>query len=213
MLGWKAASQAVVARADADGYSTGVGLILASATLSAAPSIVGLATAVGLGGAGAIAWSVLFALIIAPLRVADTYFSRTSPPGTATTTPPRSFIKHITRSPGLKPLAWFVLALLVLVSATFIGQTTSQAVIEFSSDLLPTRATHIALVVGALGAALAIAPLRKVAPWLAWIAMTAWIVVLGVSTMAALTAPGLALGAFGRGVKNCALRRDGCRRV
>src|SRR5687768_18351864 len=44
-----------------------------------AAGAVGAATAVSLGGAGAIAWVWIFSLALAPLRMAETILARTAP--------------------------------------------------------------------------------------------------------------------------------------
>lgn len=58
-------------------------LALSAAASIGAGAVVSAATAVGLGGPGALPWLWLFGLLFAPIRLAEALLARTSPPGKA----------------------------------------------------------------------------------------------------------------------------------
>ncbi len=171
---------------------------LAAAASYGAAGAVGAATAVSLGGAGAVAWVWLFAILIAPLRMAETLLARTAPPGQAGKASGSLAGRLLTEGGAAAGLGWALLVLVPLAGLAFYGGTHGEAVMEAADQLLPGSALALGLAVAAVAAVLSLAPLDRAGSILGWIAAVALIAFFGVALTAVLAEPGRAFGGFGR---------------
>lgn len=160
--------------------SPGAVLALSTATTSGAGAIIGAATAISLGGVGAIAWLWLFGLLVAPLRYGEAFLSRSAPPGKAgvpgTTgslaarlaSDPQTAIQNLGVAIGLLvPVAAFVV----------VGGLHGTALAETAESVLPGSAIYLAVVAAAGGAALLLVPdARRVIGWVGVVALVALVV-------------------------------------
>ncbi|MCZ7682250.1 MAG: alanine:cation symporter family protein [Sandaracinaceae bacterium] len=171
---------------------------LASAASFGAAGAVGAATAVSLGGAGAIAWVWLFALLLAPLRMAEALLARTAPPGQAGK-PQGSLAGRLLAEKGaLSVLGWALLVLVPLAGLAFYGGTHGEAVVDAAGELLPGSALALGLTVAGAAAVLALLPPERAGSILGWIGAVALVVLFGAALTAFLAEPGRAFGGFGR---------------
>lgn len=164
-----------------------------------AAGAVGAATAVSLGGAGAVAWVWLFAFLLAPLRMAEAALSRTAPPGRAGKATGSLAARLLTDpSRPIQSLGWALIVLVPLAGFAFFGGVHGEAVTGAAEHLLPGSALALGLAVAGLGAVLALVPLSRSATILGWMAIVALIAFFGVALTAFISEPGPAIGAFGR---------------
>jgi AGCS family alanine or glycine:cation symporter len=176
-------------------------VVLSAVATYGAAGAVGAATAVSLGGAGAIAWVWLFTLLLAPLRVGEALLARTAPPGQAGART-GSLAGRLMAEPGggLRALGWALLVLVPLVGLAFYGGVHGQAVADASERLLPGSALTVGLVVAAAGALFALVPLQRGGSILGWIGLVALVTLFGAACVAFFSEPGRAFGGFGRAI-------------
>lgn len=171
---------------------------LAAAATCGAAGAIGAATAVSLGGAGAVAWVWLFAILLAPLRMAETLLARTAPPGQAGK-PQGSLAGRLLAEKGpLAGLGWVLLVLVPLAGLAFYGGTHGEAVVDAAGELLPGSALALGLSVAVAAAVLALLPPERAGSILGWIGAVALVVLFGAALTAFLAEPGRAFGGFGR---------------
>ncbi len=168
----------------------GTAVLLGAAMTHGSAAAVSAATAVSLGGAGALAWLWLFGLLIAPLRYAETWLARTAPPGQpgaiARGSLASRFIhdsSRIVRGTGI------ALAVLVpLAGFAYVGGVHGEAAMDAAERLLPGSAQSIGVGVAAIAAILVLPALAKPAPaasvMLGWLALGAVLTVFGVALIA-----------------------------
>src|SRR5690606_26082413 len=149
---------------------------LASVASYGAAGAVGAATAVSLGGAGAVAWVWLFTILLAPLRMGEALLARTAPPGKAGK-PTGSLAGRLLAEKGfLSGLGWALLGLVPLAGFAFYGGTHGEAVVDAADELLPGSALALGLTVAGAALVLALLPLDRAGSILGWIAAVALIV-------------------------------------
>lgn len=175
----------------------------ASAALSGAASlgagaIVSGATAVSLGGAGALAWLWIVALFVAPLRVADVLLARTNPPGRASGEPPGSLARRLEGEPGggVRWLGGGVLVALLVAGTVGVFAVHGAAVGEAARLLAPERSALVGVVVAL--ASIALVAIDWLRPWVGWIALFALFALFVLFGVAAFAEPSRALGALGQ---------------
>lgn len=175
--------------------------LLATLASFGAAGAVGTATAVALGGPGAIAWVWLFTFLLAPLRMAEAALARTAPPGRAGGGTFSLAGRLIAEPNGaLRALGWTLLVLVPLAAFAFVGGVHGAAVADAAEQLLPGRALALTLGVAALAALGALLPLRRAGALLGWIGAAALLVLLAAALVAAFSEPGRALTSLGRAV-------------
>lgn len=198
VAGFKATKESDEGAGDFSGLAA---VVLDSVASLGALGVVGAATAVSLGGVGALAWLWLFSFLGAPLRMAETVLARTGPIGQAagaSLSLPNRLLKE--DSVAARAMGFVLLALAVLVGLFFAGSTHGVAVVEAATGLVPAGAKTIVLVVAVVGAVLAlIGPARgaKLAAALGGLALVLLIVACGLSIA---TNPGRGFGIFGRAI-------------
>ncbi len=174
---------------------------MSTVTSYGAAAAVGAATAVSLGGPGAIAWVWLFSFFLAPLRMGEAVLARTAPPGQAGS-PTGSLAGRLLGdgSPLIKGLGWALLVLVPLAGFVFFGGTHGGAVIEASEQLLPGSALTLGVLVAVAGAALAMIPRKRASSILGWIAAVSLIALFGAALMALFSDPLRGIGGIGRAI-------------
>lgn len=173
-------------------------VVLSAVASYGAAGAVGAATAVSLGGAGAVAWVWLFAILLAPLRVAEAVLARTAPPGRAGVRT-GSLAGRLLAEPGaLRVMGWALLVLVPLVAVSFFGGAHGRAVSDAADRLLPGSALPLGLGVAGAGALLALVPMRRAGSVLGWIGAVALVTLLGAALVAFFHDPSRAFGGFAR---------------
>jgi Na+/alanine symporter len=181
-----------------DGVPPAAPVFRAAAASLGAGAVVGGATAVALGGAGALAWLWLFGLVLAPLRMGDVLLARTSPPGRAGGEPPGTLVGRLEAdaSPGVRALGAALLVALTIAASLGVLGVHGEAVREASEAALPGSGVGVGVAVAVVGAVLAISGRDK--PWLAWVAGVAVVAMLLLGFVACLADVGRAVGAVAR---------------
>jgi Na+/alanine symporter len=178
----------------------------ASAALAAVASYgaagaIGAATAVSLGGAGAIAWVWLFALLLAPLRMGETLLARSAPPGKTGQVPGSLAGRLLADRAGfVQGLGWVLLALVPIAAFAYYGGAHGAAVRDAAERLYAPGGTEIALAVALMGAALALVPLRRAGTLLGWAGAVLMLAIVGTAIAALASEPSRGVGAFGRSI-------------
>ncbi|AKF08232.1 alanine:cation symporter family protein [Sandaracinus amylolyticus] len=183
----------------------GTSVLLSSAATWGAAAAVSAATAVALGGPGAIAWLWLFGLLIAPLRYAEVLLARSAPPGKAGEDAHGSLATRLANdsAPALRAIGLALVVLVPLAAFAFVGGVHGGAAADAAGQLLPGSETYVGIAV-AVVAALAVLPAlgRPVATpasaVLGWIALAALGTLFGVAFAAMLQDPARAFGTIPR---------------
>ncbi len=173
-------------------------IALSSAASLGAGAVIAGATAISLGGAGALAWLWIAGFVIAPLRVADVLLARTSPPGRAGGGPSGSLAARLGED-GDERVRWLgILELLALVVASSIGifAIHASAVAQAAEIVAPEHA--IALGVGVAAVAALFVAVPRLRAWLAPSAGASLVVLVLAGILASLADPTRALGAIPR---------------
>jgi len=174
----------------------------AVATYGAAAA-VGAATAVALGGPGAIPWVWLFSFLLAPLRVAEAVLSRTAPAGKAGTETGSLAGRLFAEDAGwLQGLGWALVVLVPLTAFAFFGGTHGTAVLGAAEQLLPGSAFALGLGVAVLGGLMALAPIKRAGSILGWIATVALIALFGAALVVLFGDLGRGLGGLSRALQD-----------
>jgi AGCS family alanine or glycine:cation symporter len=179
-------------------------LLLGTAATWGSAAAVSAATAVSLGGPGAIAWLWLFGLLLAPLRYAETLLARTSPPGKAGADAKGSLGARLAAD-DWRPAAGLGQALGVLVplaAFAWIGGAHGTAVAEIGARVVPDGGLAVGLAVALVSALLVALALGRAgvhaSTFVGWLALAALATVLGVCIVAFFHDAGRGFGAFGR---------------
>lgn len=189
--GWRAlAHQDTSAPGDSPGNAVALATV---ATVGAGAAVSG-ASAVALGGAGALAWLWLFGILLAPLRFADVFLARTSPPGRARGVSPGSLVARAEAAPGRwAKFSGRVLAfLLVLVSTAGVAALHGLAVRRLTELVVPGGESVLGLVLAF--AAAAVAWFGRGRTSVGWAAVGALAALALMGFFACLIDPGRALG-------------------
>ena len=167
-------------------------------TYGAAGSI-GAVTAIGLAGPAAIAWSWIFALLVAPIAMAEALMSRTSTPGGGSG-PSGSLTRRLwgADSAALRGIGGALLLSAVLVTVFFFAGPQSIALQETIEAVLPGNLVPMLAGASVIAAALALAGPARTG------ALTSWLGLAGVGALvvtcvwACLADPGRAFSAIPR---------------
>ena len=181
------------------------GLGLAAVASHGAAAAVGAATAVSLGGAGSIGWIWLFCLVVAPLRYAETWLSRTHAPGAKDTKGAGGAGSLAARlrgasDPMSRGLGWALLILLPLSGLLFVGGTHGAALIESSRAVLPGATIYLVGGAAVAAAILAGVPIRHTGAIAGYLAIAAFVVLTSVAAWACFFEPGRIVSTLGRAV-------------
>jgi AGCS family alanine or glycine:cation symporter len=187
--------------------------LLATAATWGSAAAVSAATAVSLGGPGALAWLWLAGLLIAPLRYAETLLARTAPLGKGGTQVRGSLATRLVQggSPIPRALGVALLGLVPLAAFAWVGGAHGLAVTDAASQLLPGSEAPLGIAVAIASAiliALSIGPSlgwrisTAVPAGLGWLALAALLALFGVILAAILHDVGRALGGIGRAVED-----------
>jgi Na+/alanine symporter len=185
---------------DAHGaWSPLLAVTLAATVSTGAAAVVGLATAIGVGGTGAIAWTVLFALLAAPLRGAEVFLARTS----AVSAPQGAHTGSLAGRERGHVLVRRLLVASAAVAVLGFASVTANALLGLSMPAASvTPSVSIPLAVAAAGLGLALIP----APWslrlLGATSAIAWTVVFAIAIACATHDPSLAAGALPRAISD-----------
>jgi Na+/alanine symporter len=171
--------------------ATAIGLSTA-ATLGAGV-VVSTATAISLGGPGALAWLWLFSFLIAPLRVGEALLARTAPPGKAGKAT-GSLAAHLAGDsrPGVAMLGNALFVLVPIAAVAVVGGLHGPAVVGAAEALFPGSAEAIGFGVATAAALFAI--FGRDRAWLGWTALGAIVVLATACLVSILSDPGRALG-------------------
>lgn len=172
---------------------------LAASVSTGAASVVGLATAIGVGGTGAIAWTILFALFAVPLRSAEVFLARTS----AASAPEGAHTGSLAGRERGHALVRRLLVGSAILAVLGFAAVTAHALLGLSMPAASvTPSVPVALAVAGAGLALALIP----APWslrlLGATSAIAWTVVFAIAVACASHDPNLAAGALPRAISD-----------
>lgn len=174
----------------------------AVATYGAAAA-VGAATAIALGGPGAIPWVWLFSFLLAPLRVAEAVLSRTAPAGKAGTETGSLAGRLLAEDAGwLQGLGWALVVLVPLTAFAFFGGTHGTAVLGAAEQLLPGSAFALGIGVAVVAGLLALAPVERAGSILGWIATVSLIALFGAALVTLFGDLGRGMGGIGRALQD-----------
>lgn len=177
---------------------TAAAVALSIAAQQGAAATLAAATAVSLGGPGALGWLFLFAFLMAPLRMGEAFLARTSAPGDVAKGVPGTLAARLGRSPSLSALGSAVGFLGVLVAFAFVGGVHGGAIRELAGQLVPRGALFLGLGVAVVGAALIALGARRAGAVAAYVTLAALLVVALVALLAAMSHPSRAFGAIAR---------------
>ncbi len=176
---------------------------------------VSAATAVALGGAGALAWLWLFGALLLPVRYAETLLARSAPPGQAGRAARGTLGARLSADPSpiLRALGQGVTVLLPIAALAWVGGAHGGALMDASAQLSPGNEGLLTIGVAVLAGVLA---------WLAsgragtggvtlvgWFSVVAVLALLGVSTAAILHEPSRALGGIPRAFEDAFAGAEG----
>ncbi len=179
----------------------GAATLLSAVASYGAAGAVGAATAVSLGGAGAIAWVWLFTFLMMPLRMGEAALARTAPPGRAGE-PTGSLAGRLLDDPvgGLRFAGAALLVLVPLAGFAFYGGTHGAALTGAAEHLAAGSAAPIVLIVAGLGVVLALLPPKRVGALAGWIAVVAVLALFAAGLVAFLSEPARGFSGFGRAI-------------
>ncbi len=172
---------------------------LSAAATYGAAGAVGSATAVALGGPGAVAWVWLFTLLLMPLRMGEAALARTAPVGRAgDTTGSLAGRLMNDAAGGPRAIGWAIFVLVPLAAFAFYGGSHGEAVTDAADQLQPGSALTLGLVVAGVGGVFAVLPLKQSGSILGWIAAVALIAMFGAGLVAFMSDPGRGFGSISR---------------
>lgn len=194
------------ARSGAALHPTAATLLAACASYGAAAA-VGAATAISLGGPGAIAWVWLFCFLIAPLRYVEAVLARTNPPGAKDAAvaagPPSSLPERLLRQGGpWRSAGWLLIGLGAIAAVLFVGGVHGGATVDAASGLVPDGATPLVLGVAVVAGGLGIAGARRTGAITGALAGVALAVLLLVALLSAGAFAGRSAGAIVRALQD-----------
>ena len=173
---------------------------LSIAAAHGAAAALGAATAVALGGPGALPWVWLLAFFTAPLRVGEALLARTAPAGSAEKGMPGSLVARLVRDGGWRPIGWALLVVVMLMAFAFVGGVQGDAVRELATGLVPAGAAYLVGGCAVIAAAMGIAGPKRVGALAGYVVLVTLLLVCGVALFAALSRPERALAVFVRAV-------------
>jgi Na+/alanine symporter len=157
--------------------SPAAAVALSVAATTGAGALVGTATAISLGGPGAVAWLWLFGVLIAPLRFAEVLLARSAPPGKAGMAGVTGSLGARLAADGMarvKPFGTVLVVLVPLAAFAVVGGLHGTALAESADLLLPGSAIYLAALAAAGGVGLWLwAPARQAIGWVALAALVA----------------------------------------
>ncbi|MCS6856606.1 MAG: alanine:cation symporter family protein [Sandaracinaceae bacterium] len=158
-------------------------LIVITAASSGAGAWVGAATAIALGGPGAMPWLWGFALCIASLRMVEVLLSRTNPPGQASGEVPQHLPKRLwlEKSNTSRVMA-IGAALMLIANGTFgLFALHGQGLAEIAQSAFPESRSNLLLFAALIG--MIFSASYRTWQWMPWVAALAWLLALGVALM------------------------------
>jgi AGCS family alanine or glycine:cation symporter len=167
--GWRALKDDLRAPGD---LSPASALALSVAATCGAGAIVGTATAISLGGPGAVAWLWLFGLLVAPLRFAEVLLARSAPPGKAGRANVTGSLGARLLADGdrrLHPIGTALTALVPIAALAVVGGLHGAALGETAEVALPGSAIYLAVGAAAGGLALILLPQARAA--IGWVGL------------------------------------------
>lgn len=176
---------------------------MSAVTSYGAAAAVGAATAISLGGPGAIAWVWLFGIVLAPLKMGEAVLSRTAPAGKAGKVS-GTMTGRLLDDPvvGIRVVGWVLMVLTPLAGFAFYGGTHGGAVLDAAEQLLPGSALTVGLAVAVVGGAFALFPLKKTGSVLGWVAAVALIALFGAALVSLFSDLGRGLSGIGRALQD-----------
>jgi AGCS family alanine or glycine:cation symporter len=175
---------------------------LSLAAQQGAAAAVGAATAIGLGGPGALPWVWMLAFLLAPLRLGETLLARTAPPGRASRGVPGSLAARLAHDGGWRSVGR-ALAVLLAFAAPLIGAGLhGVAAAEATAGVLPDAPPFVVAGGAVVALGLALAPPVRVAVPSGYAVLVALVLVTGVGVLAALSDPGGVLPALARAISD-----------
>lgn len=175
---------------------------LSVAATHGAAAALGAATAVALGGPGALPWVWLLAFFTAPLRVGEALLARTAPAGGAEKGVPGSLAARLVRDGGWRPIGWALVALVALSAFAFVGGVQGEALRGLAGALVPDGAAYLVAGCAVLAAAMGVAGPKRVGVLAGYVVLVALLLVCGVVLLAALSRPERALPVFLRALSD-----------
>jgi AGCS family alanine or glycine:cation symporter len=171
---------------------------LSIAAAHGAAAALGAATAVALGGPGALPWVWLLAFFTAPLRVGEALLARTAPAGGAQQGVPGSLAARLVRDGGWRPVGWALVALVALSAFAFVGGVQGEALREVAAGLVPAGARYFVAGAALIAAGMGLAGPRRVGALAGYVVLVALVLVCGVALFAAFSRPDHVLSVFSR---------------
>ncbi len=185
------------------GMSAALGLSLSTAASFGAAAAIGAATAVSLGGAGVLPWIWLFGIVLAPIRYAETLFSRTDAPGRGDAAQSGSIPRRLFRG-GYRVVGGLLVLLIALTALFFVSGVHGSALKSISTAVMPDNSSAvlfvvagISLVIGAMSVVQQGNP-RGALTIVGWVAAVSLIIVFVCGAWGALSDPSRAIAALGR---------------
>ncbi len=188
---------------DAPGsVAPGLATVLAAVGSFGAAAAVGSATAISLGGAGAVAWVWLFGFLIAPLRFAETLLARTDVPGRPSPSAPGSLATRLGReaSPALRTAGAALSVLVACAAFAFVGGIHGGAVVDAAGRLLPRSGPWLVAGVAVVAAILVVGGVKRSASIAGWLGVSGLLAILCAALWAAAHNPERAFGTLTRAI-------------
>jgi Na+/alanine symporter len=174
---------------------------LSIAATSGAGAVLGTATAISLGGLGAVAWLWLFALLVAPLRYGEAVLARSAPPG-------KAGVPHATGSlaarlsadahPAVQRLGVAIGLLVPVAAFLVVGGLHGAPLGELAEAVAPGSGVPLAALVAAAGVALVLLPAARAS--IAWVGVAALAAVALALVVPILHDVGRGFSLFGRAI-------------
>lgn len=179
-----------------NGAAPGLAAALAAVATFGAAGVVGAATAVSLGGPGALPYLWLFGILLAPIYYAQTLFSKTDAPGRGDSAASGSVSRRLLRMGGRwSVLGWIVVVAVLVVACLWGGAVHAGALVETTRELLPGSTPVLVGAAAGLGALLAVSE-ERTAGLAGWLAVAGLSVLLVAALWSIAADPALAFGAL-----------------
>lgn len=175
---------------------------LSIAAAHGAAAALGAATAVALGGPGALPWVWLLAFFTAPLRIGETLLARTAPPGGAEKGVPGSLAARLVRDGGWRPVGWVLVVLVALTAFAFVGGVQGDALRQLATGLVPAGAPYIIAGCAVIAAAMGLAGPKRVGVLAGYVVLVTLILICVVALLAALSRPDQIFPVFSRALSD-----------
>jgi len=181
--------------------SPAASVVLSIAATAGAGSVLGTATAISLGGLGAVAWLWLFALFVAPLRYGEAVLARSAPPGKAGipgATGSLAARLSADAHAGVQGLGVAIGLLVPIAAFLVVGGLHGAPLGELAEAVAPGSGVPLAALVAAAGVALVLHPAARAS--IAWVGLAALVTVALALVVPILHDVGRAFSLFGRAV-------------